>query len=112
MQHNSQDTLFELLKIINYPNNRQKFINEFEELNRLEALANILDRLPEDLQQQLQVNHDAYNAFEKYISKEAYVEELIKVSQTALENFVEAMSPHLSLSQKEQAVALVNTPLL
>ncbi len=102
MQPSYNDILSELLSIIGYPNSNQKFAAEFEELNRLEAIANLLDELPIEKQEKLKTGINDPNEFKKYVSDEAYFTEMTKVSRDAITKFIEVISPLLSLKQKQQ----------
>lgn len=97
----------EFLDIIKYPNNKAKFIKEFEETNQLEALANTLDKLPEDVQKKIKESKDNLEEIKKYLHHEAYLNEIIKVSHAAFINFVESISPLLNFDQKQKVVNLL-----
>jgi len=107
MQRNYNDVLLELLTIIRYPNDKQTYISEFEKSNFDEALANILERLPTEAQQAIMAKDGALDEIEKYIDKDAYNAEVVKVSHAALIRFVEVISPLLHLEQKEKVVQLL-----
>lgn len=107
MQRTFSDVLLELLTIIKYPNNKQKFVKEFEELNHGEALANLLDRLPGMIKAKIKTNGGKPEEIKKYIDPDKYIAEVTKVSAQALVNFVNVISPLLTLHQKEKITALL-----
>ncbi len=108
MQQNYKDTLLELLTTINYPNNKEKFIAEFEDLNRVEVIANILEKLPKDIQEKIQAGDNDYENIKKYIHQDEYLAEITKVSAEALKKFIEVISPLLTLQQKQQVDKIVH----
>lgn len=107
MQRSATDILLELLIIIKYPNNKQRFIAKFEEVNKKETIANMLERLPEETQKYLENVSDPTEV-NQYIPEEAYQQEFIKVSTEAMKKLIQAISPILTLDQKEKIVKLIS----
>ena len=48
MQPDIKQLLLEVLTIIHYKNSKEKFLKDFEEMNYLDAMANLAEKLPED----------------------------------------------------------------
>ncbi len=107
MQKKFNDVLFDLLTIIKYPNNKERFIKEFEELNHLEAISNLMDKFPVDIQEHIKASEGRIEEIKKYIQQEEYVSEVAKVSKEALIKFIEVVSPLLNLEQKQRVVNLL-----
>lgn len=101
------DVLLELLYIIKYPNNKGKFVKEFEELNHTEAVVNLLDRLPGSIKVKVKMRGKTQEEIKQYIDPEKYKAEVTKVSAQALVKFVNTVSPLLTLDQKERITALL-----
>ncbi len=107
MQRSFTDVLSELLTIIRYTKNKEQFIKELEELNQNEALVNMLENLPEDLQKQVKAMQNFQEAIKKHIVIEDYNTELAKVSHQALRKFIEAVSPVLKFEQKQKIAQIL-----
>ena len=108
MQRSFNEVLSELLVIIKYPqHNKEKFIKEFEELNHGEAVANLLDKLPTHIQEQLKGNRNLMEEIKNHITAEEYKKEVTRVAQGALLKFVEVVSPVITLEQKQKIVNIL-----
>lgn len=107
MQRSFRDVLFDFLIIVRYPNNKQKFIAEFEQLNHMETVANLLDRLTPEVQNKVKENEGNIEEVKKYLPTEEYLSELTKVSSQALLNLVKVVSPLLKLDQKQKVANLL-----
>lgn len=101
MEKTYKDALSDLLEIINYQGDREKFVDEFLNLNQKEALVNLIEKLPEETKMELENSSDPL-LLEKYISKEEIAEEYTKVSAKALAKFIEAVSSTLNDTQKDK----------
>ncbi|MGH7202826.1 MAG: hypothetical protein ACREHC_00080 [Candidatus Levyibacteriota bacterium] len=109
MQKNYKEILVQILTIINYPNNKEKFFFDFENLNKQEALVNILDRLPSETQEKVKNDPEEMKGV---IAQEEYDQELLKVSEDALAKFIEDIYSTLSTKQIDQIEKLLNLELL
>ncbi|MGH7204555.1 MAG: hypothetical protein ACREHC_09020 [Candidatus Levyibacteriota bacterium] len=101
MEASYKELLFEILSIVNY-SDKEQFIQEFDRMNHLEAMANIYDTLPEHIQEKVVVNADDPEEIKKYIDKDTYVEEITTVTAKALSSFINHMNPVLTHTQKEK----------
>jgi hypothetical protein len=101
----SYNELFlKILTIIDYKD-RENFVKEFEENNRMGAIANCVERLPQEARDQIRANPNQ-EVIKKYLINDDYSEELNKISATALAKFLQHMTPVLSDSKKEQIAAI------
>ena len=107
MQHSFGNILLNILEIIRYTNDKEKFILEFENLNQEEAILNILERLPDEIQEKIRAN-DNIDEIKQYINQEEFIVELRKVSGEALGNFIEDIAPTLTLDQSERILKLIS----
>ncbi len=101
------DILLEILTIIKYQNNKEKFVKEFEALNRLDAMACIIDTLPGYVQEKIKSSNNDVEEMKKLIPTNEYIVTYEKVSVEALRKFLEDISSVLTLQQKEQITKLV-----
>lgn len=100
MQLTLKDQLIEFLNIIQFSQNRDSFIKDFEINAHLEATVNLMDKLPQGVQELLQ-KRDA-SLIKEYISIENYKEEILAVWKKKLMALAAAASHTLTFSQKEQ----------
>ena len=102
MQHYTYtELLFRILEIIDYQNNKEKFVTEFETLNRLDAVASIIDTYPADLQKKVKACKTA-EEISRYITENEYKDAYIRISQKELETFLASIAHTLSGSQKQR----------
>lgn len=106
MQKSYKDVLLQILKIINYPD-IEKFVSEFEMLNYLDAMANILPHLSSEVREYIKINHANPEKIKRVIPQELYLQELIKVSAEALNQLIKDITPTLNLQQKESIEKLL-----
>ena len=106
MYRTYRDILLEILQIVIYPD-KEKFIIEFERLNHLDAMTNILPMLSHEVREYIKLNHADPEKITKYIPQERYLKELIRVSASALIKFTEDISPILNAKQREEIVQLL-----
>ena len=91
MEQSSKDILLKILEIIEYQNDKEKFVTEFELLNQTEALGNLLNKLPSDVQEKISTNGDIAEA-EKNIGHDEYMTDLVVVANANLSNFINSVS--------------------
>ena len=102
MQPTIKDVLIEILTIAGYPNDKEKFIKEFEALNILEAILSVYKELPPDQQELVKANSDNPHILQKHIPQEAYKSALMHVTGRAIQDLVHNVAPMLSFEQKEK----------
>lgn len=109
MKKNFPDVLLEILNIIQYPNDKEKYVIEFEELNRTEALANLLEDLPLEIQEKIKETNEYEKGIEikKYLQDEVYFAEVTAVSEEALARLIESLLPNLTSEQQENIRTVV-----
>lgn len=107
MQRTFNDVLFTILVIINYPSSKEKFVREFERLNHIETFVNLLERLPILVQYKIKISENKFEEIKKYLSTEEYRLEITKVSIKALVTFISAVSPLITLDQKQKIIKLL-----
>ena len=107
MQKNFNELLLEILTIIDYPNDKNKYLKDFEEMNHAEAMTNILERLPSDIQEKIKAVHYDKNEVIKYIDQNEYLSEIIKVSEDALIKLLDDISTTLTEEQKNKIQLLL-----
>ena len=106
MNKSYRDILSEILQIVNYQN-KEKFVAEFEGLNHLDAMANIMPSLSSDVREYIKINASDPEKIKKYIPQDLYIKELTKVSADALKNFIIDISSALTIKQKQEIAALL-----
>lgn len=108
MQITHNNILSEILIIIKYPN-KEKFIREFESLNHLDAMANLLPRLSYEVRDYIKKYYNHPEEIKRYIPQDKYLQEVTKVSVHALSQFIKSIEHTLSLEQKEKIVSLLSS---
>ncbi len=101
MERKIIDIVADILEIIEYPDDREQFLKEFQQTNHEEAIFNILEQFPEDIKEKIK-NAEDPNLIKDYITEEAYLSEMTKVSEEALKNFLETINSSLSDEQREK----------
>ena len=105
MKRTLKDIILEFLAIVEYSDDKEKFIAEFEQLNQVEAFTNVFETLPKDVQEKIKKSKPEEIA--QYIPKDAFEKELIKVSSIAFGEQIKDTLPILTPAQKEKVVQLV-----
>jgi len=110
MQPTSKELLLEILGIIRYTKNKDRFIQEFEAMNHLEAITNLLEKFPQDIREKIKLFAFKKNieGIKDYISSDTYGEELRKVSEKELKSIIEVMTPILSFDQRQKIHRLMS----
>ena len=99
------ELFLKILAVLNYPD-RETFVKGIEEQNNLEAVANCIERLSQNIRNEIKANLSDPAVLQKFIPQEIYNEEIKEVSTKALADFLQHMTPVLSDSQKEQIAAV------
>ena len=104
MQPAHNKLLVEILEIIRYTKNKEKFILEFEAMNHLEAITNLLEKFPSNIREKIKLIafKNKPELIKDYISSESYREEVTKVAEKELKAFIEVMTPILSFDQRQK----------
>ncbi len=108
MQKSYRDMLLDILHIIQHPN-KEKFVTEFEYLNYLDALTNVLPKLTPEVREYIKLNHADPEKIKQYIPQELYLQELISVSADAISQLIKDITPTLIGQQKESLSQLLAT---
>lgn len=98
--------LLQILTISKYPDNKEHFVKQFEDLNFDDALYNILDRLSYDKQEQVRACQGDLSKIQQFFTPEEYKDELCQVYVDALIEFIKSLAPSLNQQQKDQIAAL------
>jgi adenylosuccinate synthase len=101
MEPSYKDLLFKVLSIIDY-SDKEKFIEEFDRMNHLEAMANIYETLPGHVQTRFIADADDPEKVKKYIQRDEYITEITTVTVKAFSKFLDHMKPVLTQSQREK----------
>ena len=107
MQSDYRKILYEILTIIQYLNNKEKFVNEFEELNHMKALSNTIERLPHGVQEQIKLCNNDHHTIKRYIPSALYSEELMRAYAESLKNFIKELFFVITVEQKEQIAKII-----
>lgn len=107
MIQNPKNILLKILNRVDYSGNKEIFADEFLKNCQLEALNNLIAKLPQEKQdiikQQLQNSNKAVGGLVKeYFTDQEYLEELKIVSADTLKEYIETIQPTLSSSQKDK----------
>jgi hypothetical protein len=102
MQSPYNNTILQILRIVNYVGNKEKLIIHFEQLNYLEAIANLLERFAPPIQNEIKSAQNIQETMKKYIDPQEYVTELNTVSHNALYEFIEEIAHTLNPLQKQK----------
>ena len=110
MQLTREELLLEILNIIKYSKDKEKFVREFEAQHYLEALVSMLERLPDQVRETLRKKMEGgdYKEILKYYTPDEYKNEVNKVADAAIKNFAEVVSPVLTLDQKQKVTKLLH----
>jgi hypothetical protein len=97
----------EILNIIQFANNRDKFINEFEVMNIAQAVVNLMNQLPKHLKDLFQTKYKDQAWVKEHFSKTVLQQEIESVRREELTLFIKAVFPTLTNLQKEKIAALL-----
>lgn len=102
------DLLYKILSIIGYQNSKEKFVTDFDIVNRLDAAANIIDTYPQDIQNKIKACKNE-TELKQYLPEEDYKNEYIKVTRKTLDEFISAVAGVLTINQKQKIADLIST---
>jgi phosphate starvation-inducible protein PhoH len=98
-----------MLLIINYLGNKEKVVSQFEHMNYLEAICNLLERLPQDIQEKIKESKNIEVEIKQYVQPEQYVAELEQVSTNALKELINSIIDIVTPQQKQKIENLLKT---
>lgn len=105
-QASYKDLLAAILDVLHYTN-KEAYIERFDRMNHIEAMSNIYETLPEDLQEKFVHGADDPEIIMKLVDRETYLEEVTTVTANALSSFINHVQPTMNNSQKEQIAKLL-----
>ena len=116
MNKSLKDIVLEILEIIEYPDDRNVFVDEFMSANLTDALANISQKIPDELKKKADLTQPNFEGVTKediekvrqYVSEEDFAKELENVSKAEIKKMVEQLSG-LDDEQKEKIDAIVKS---
>ena len=106
MKTSYSDLLLQILTIMGYKD-KESYVAEFEEMNRLEAVMNCMDMLPESIQKQIKNKEIDASEVVKTLPKDLYMQELTNVSVQSLFDLFDQMKAVLSDKQKYEIINLI-----
>ncbi|MBP9716836.1 MAG: hypothetical protein KBD51_02730 [Candidatus Levybacteria bacterium] len=104
---NPKEIILNVLEIIGYSDDREKFANEFLGLILQKSINNLAEKLPQNkldqLRQRLSLSkpEKLETLLKDYFSGEELNESVKKVSENMFKEYLEEVGPTLSNSQKE-----------
>lgn len=109
MYDNLPSILLSILTIINYPNNKQKFIADFQQVCRQYAVLALAERLPKDKQKELKdklkniISGEAGKQIVfSYFSQDEYKTTLDQLAQKIFQDYISDISPKLSPEKRDK----------
>lgn len=111
---NNHNILLKILEIIGYSDNKNEFVDEFLKNIQMQSVIDLIQSLPQDQQsqikKQLSVNpndpNKAADVLKSYFNNEQIQEALKNASKTAMEEYIKAINPTLSSTQKNNLITL------
>lgn len=101
------DTVLKILDIIKFSQDKAAFVEDFDTTNRIDALSNLADKLPDDIKNSANLTPEQIEEAKKYVVGDEYLQEIEKVAKEKLHKFVEQLSPDFTDEQKQQVDALL-----
>jgi hypothetical protein len=106
MKFTPRDQLIEILHIINYADDKEKYIQEFEVINHLEATHNLIQQFPIEIRHKIEQDP---TVIREYVSAEVYIDQITHIWKRELAKLINAVLPTLTLSQKEKIEQVMNS---
>lgn len=111
---NAKTTLFKILEIIDYQDNKEKFVEEFLKNLQLQSFLDLMQALPEDKRPEIekQLQNASNNPGElaskikTYFNEEQLKKSLENTTKNALANYIQAIQSSLSVMQKDNLAKL------
>lgn len=112
--NNPKNILLKILEIIGYSDNKEIFADEFLKNIQAQSVIDLIQSLPQDKQSQIKKQlltnpndpNKVADVLKLYFNNEQIQEALKNASKTAMEEYIEAISPTLSSTQKNNLVTL------
>jgi hypothetical protein len=107
MDKDPKETLLKVLEIIEYPESKDQFVNEFIVVCKQQAIINLISNLPEDEQERLkeqsaQTDSAALlKSFHELFTDIEYEEALTNSTAQTFKQFLETIIPYLNKEQKD-----------
>ncbi len=107
MNKDPKQIILQVLEIIGYTDNKEKFANEFLGLILQKSINNLAEKLPQDkidqLRQRISLTgpEKFENLLKDYFSGEELNESVKKVSENMFREYLEEVKPTLNDTQKE-----------
>lgn len=106
-----KEVLREVLAIINYQDDKEKFINDFLEIAGANGLDSLIKSLPQDQQTTLQ-NADeegTISILKSNFTQEQLKQALTEALEKTTEDYIETVEPTLSEEQKQKLQELASS---
>ena len=107
MKRDFDSILTEILEIIAYPDDKQIFVQQFHELTYLEAMVNVIAKLPKEMQEKIKACDNDPEKIKQFISADLYSEELQRVINREFDDFIKSVSMELVPAQKKEIAELI-----
>ncbi|VVB85921.1 Uncharacterised protein [uncultured archaeon] len=110
MVNTPQDLLLQILKIIDYSDNKEAFVEEFIKNIHLQSLSYLISTLSPDKQEEVKTeltmnknNSDKVaSTLNAYFSQSQMQDALKNASKSAMTEYIKTINPTLSATQKQQ----------
>jgi len=119
MYDNLPSLLHSVLTIISYPNNKQKFITDFQQVCRQYTVLALIEGLPKEKQEELKeklkdiVSGEAgKQIILSYFSQEQYKTVLDQFAEKIFQDYIADISPKLSQGKRDELQVNLNRILL
>lgn len=105
----------DLLNVIDYDGDREKFTREFLELCSKEALINYIQTLPEAKQTELkdasEAGKDPKDILNDFLSDKEFGEAISNASESVFSDYLKTITPSLSQDQKNKLNSYLSSDL-
>ncbi len=109
---NNHNILLKILEIIGYSENKEAFVDEFLKNVQMQSVIDLIQSLPQDKQSEIKdqfskIQNDqnkASDLLKSYFTEEQIQEALKNSSKTAMEEYIKAINPTLSSTQKNNLI--------
>jgi hypothetical protein len=116
MNLNPRETILKILEIIDYPDNKDEFVNQFIVTCKKQAVIDLISKLESDRQDQLKeqltqatTEVEIAEIFNSFFSDDDYQAALTTASESTLGKLLEAILPDLNNEQKTKLKELLSS---
>lgn len=108
MNHDPKQIILQVLEIIGYEDDKEKFANKFLSLCLQKALVNLTQELPQDKQDQLTQRmsltapDQMQNLLSQYFPKEKFETAVKEASRSTFEEYLKTIIPTLNEEQRSK----------